>query len=362
MAEQDHDRSEQATPYKLEQARGKGSVAKSVDLVYVGVLCALLVFFFGYGWHAVNQILTILQAVLNEAGRSDWSANGIMSWLGAVLLALASPLAPLLLSVMIAAVVTSLAQTGPVFSVHPIKPDWNKLNPATGFKRFFSMRIVYESGKSVLKLVVIGAVLAMGLLNMRTMLVALPNADVHQYGRVLLEQCGSLLFKMAMVMAIFAIVDFAFARWEYLRQMRMSRRDIRDEHKMREGDPRIRSRLRELRMEFLKRTKGLAQIPESDVLITNPVHYAVAVRYKHGDMLAPQVVAKGAGGIVTKMKQVAARHNVVVVQNPPLARALFRQVDTEQYVPESLYPEVAKILVWIYAMRRARANQQGSAA
>ncbi|KAF0813406.1 Flagellar biosynthetic protein FlhB [Andreprevotia sp. IGB-42] len=362
MSEQDHDRSEEATPHKLDQARNKGTVAKSNDVVYIGVLAALLVFFYGYGWHLINDMLAAMQSILRQGARTDWSVGGVAAWLQSSLLALATPLAPLACSIVVAAIVLSLAQTGPIFSVHPIKPDWTRLNPATGFKRFFSLRILYESGKSILKLVVVGLVLLLTLYDMRGMMLALPNLDVRHFGQILLAASGSLLFKLAMVMAIFAIVDFAFTRWEYLRKMRMSRRDLRDEHKLREGDPRIRSRLRELRLELLKRAKGLANIPESDVLITNPVHYAVAVRYKHGDMLAPQVVAKGAGNIVGKMRAVAARHDVVIVQNPALARALFRQVETDQYVPESLYPEVARILVWVYAMRRARAAPQGAAA
>ena len=151
-----------------------------------------------------------------------------------------------------------------------------------------------------------------------------------------------------------AALDFGFARWEFARRMRMSKRDIKDESKNREGDPRIRSRIRELRKEMIKRSKALGKVPAADVLITNPTRIAIAVSYKHGTSAAPQVVAKGAGEMARKMRELAGRHSIPVVQNRELARALFREVDFDGFVPEKLYPQVAKIMVWVYAMRQAR--------
>ena len=362
MAEQEQDRSEQATPYKLEQARKKGSVAKSQDAVYVAVLAALLVFIYGFGWQAVNGVLKVTQTALVSLNREDWTVMGVSTWLSGMLIDAVSPLLPLVMALIIAAVLASVAQTGPLFSFHPIQPDFTRLNPATGFKRVFSLKMVYEGGKSVLKLLVVATVLTLVLSELPALFVSAPYMDVRHYAQLLLDQGASLIFKLALAMMVLAVLDMSYTRWEFMRQMRMSKREVKDEHKQREGDPRIRSRLREIRLELLKRSKGLTQVPEADVLITNPVHYAVAVKYRHGEMLAPQVVAKGAGNLARKMREVAARHNVVVVQNPPLARALFRQVETEQYVPETLYPQVAKILVWVYAMRRNKAAEQGSAA
>ncbi|PHV12883.1 flagellar biosynthesis protein FlhB [Chitinimonas sp. BJB300] len=359
MAEQELDRNEQATPFKLEQARKKGSVAKSQDAVYVAVLCALVIFLYSFGWQAINRFLSVAQITLGHAGRNDWSQGGVVAWLCAALLACLQPFLPLLLALMIAAILASLAQTGPVFSTHPIKPDFNRLNPAAGFKRLFSIKVIYEGFKSVVKLTLIGIVLTLALSELLPLFMALPNMDARHYAAVLLDTSAALLFKLALVALILAILDMAYTRWEFGRQMRMSARELKEEHKQREGDPRIRARLRELRMEVLKRTQGVARVAEADVLITNPVHFAIAVKYKHGEMAAPLVIAKGAGKLAAKLREAAYRHDVVVVQNPPLARALFKQVDSDQYVPESLYPDVAKILVWIYAMRAART--QGAA-
>ena len=132
-----------------------------------------------------------------------------------------------------------------------------------------------------------------------------------------------------------------------------------DEHKQREGDPRIRSRLSQLRLDFLKKSRALRSLPDADVLLTNPTHYAVALSYKHGDMPAPKMLAKGSGQMALKMRSAARRLNIPVVENPPLARAIYKRLDSDQYLPEDLYAQVAKLLIWVYAMRDART--QGSA-
>jgi flagellar biosynthetic protein FlhB len=359
MAEQELDRNEQATPFKLEQARKKGSVAKSPDAIYVAVLTGFLLFLYSFGWQAINRLLTVLQLTMARAAAVDWSRGGVVEWLSATLLASLQPFVPLALALMIAAILASLAQTGPVFSFEPVKPDFNRLNPATGFKRLFSVKLLYEALKSVLKLALVATVLVLALTALLPLMMALPQVEVRHYATVLLDESAALLFKLAVVALLLAILDVAYTRWDFARQMRMSARELKEEHKHREGDPRIRARLRELRLELLKRTKGVARVAEADVLITNPVHYAIAVKYKHGEMSAPLVIAKGAGTLAAKLREAAYRNEVMVVQNPPLARALFKAVDSDEYVPEGLYPEVAKILVWVYAMRAAR--QQGGA-
>jgi flagellar biosynthetic protein FlhB len=136
--------------------------------------------------------------------------------------------------------------------------------------------------------------------------------------------------------------------------MRMSKRDIKDEHKNREGDPRVRARIRELRKEMLKRSQSMRRMASADVLVTNPTRLAIALRYEHGSAAAPKVVAKGAGDLAARMRALAGRKNIPIVQNKPLARTLFREVDYDGYVPEKLYPQLAKIMVWVYAMREAR--------
>jgi flagellar biosynthetic protein FlhB len=152
--------------------------------------------------------------------------------------------------------------------------------------------------------------------------------------------------------------DVVFTRRDFARQMRMSRRELKDEYKNREVDPRIRARLRELRRELLKRSRSLRNTRNADVVLTNPTHVAVALQYRHGEMEAPRVVAKGAGQLAAAMRAIAGRHEIVVVQNPPLARRLFREAPLDAYLPVSFHAEVARIMVWVLAMRQQR-NTRG---
>ena len=175
--------------------------------------------------------------------------------------------------------------------------------------------------------------------------------DAKGYARALITLVAGLLVKMVLALLGIGLVDLMFTRWEYGKKMRMSKRDIKDESKNREGDPRVRARIRELRREVLKRSKSMANVPRADVLITNPTHLAVALSYQHGSSGAPKVVAKGAGEVARQMREVANRHRIPIVQNKLLARALFREVDYDAYVPEKWYPQVAKIMVWVYSMR-----------
>jgi flagellar biosynthetic protein FlhB len=354
MAEQDSDRSEQATPYKLQEARKKGSVARSMDLTALAMLSALLLTLYSSAESGVRDLVRILHKSLSLAGAKQWHADNVSVWLGALLMECLLLLAPLFLALAVAAVLVNLVQTGPIFSMHPLKPDLERINPVMGFKRIFSMRTLFESGKSIVKLVVLGMVVYFLIKDMIPGLVGLPGLAAKGYMRVLVALCATLLAKLVMALLVIAALDFGFARWEFSRRMRMSKRDVKDENKNREGDPRIRSRIRELRKEMLKRSKALAKVPAADVLITNPTRIAIAVSYKHGTSAAPQVVAKGAGEMARRMRELAGRHSIPVVQNRELARALFREVDFDGFVPEKLYPQVAKIMVWVYAMRQAR--------
>jgi len=354
VADQDFDRSEEATPYKLEQARKQGSVAKSQDTTAVAVLAALAGTLFACGWDGVRQTARLQQGILQRMRDLDWGADGMSTWLGQILVGMLNILAPLFLALFVVAILVNLLQTGPIFSVKPLTPDMDRLNPATGLKRIFSARALYEAVKSVIKLIILGAVALIVICDDIAGLALLSALDAGAYPRILLDMSGGLLAKLVLALLAVAIIDYSYTRWEFGRRMRMTRRDVRDEVKQREGDPRIRARVRELRMEMLKRSKAMHRLPSADVLITNPTHLAVALRYEHGEALAPQLVAKGAGELARKMRLTAARYNIPVVQNISLARTLFREVEYEGYVPEKLYPQLARIMVWVYALREAK--------
>jgi flagellar biosynthetic protein FlhB len=356
MAEQDFDLSEEATPHKLDQARKRGTVAKSQELMAVAVLATMATMLYATGWDSFKQTVLLERQVVAQATRLDWTVDGVAAWMSAVMFDALHVLAPLLFALAVVSILINVVQTGPVFTTDPLKPDFTRLNPVNGFKRFFSMRIVYEAVKSVFKLAVLATVAYFAIRDRILMLIGLSMLDPKGYAKELIVVAASLLFKLVFALLIIALVDVVYTRWEFAKRMRMSRRDVRDEVKHREGDPRVRARLRELRREALRRSKAMRKLPSADVLITNPTHVAVALTYDHGKVGAPQVVAKGAGELARKMRQIASRHHIPVVQNKPLARALFREVDYDGFVPEKWYPQVAKIMVWVYAMRDVRAK------
>lgn len=353
MAEQDLDRNEKATPFKLQRAREQGTVAKSADVNAFAILAVATLACFAWLPAAIRELALLMARIWQSAGMDLARPEAAGALLKAVIVGFLNLLAPLLLGVAAAAVIANLAQTGPVFSVKPVTPDFSRLNPAQGFKRLFSVRLVYEALKSGVKLGLLAGVLGAALIALLPSVSSLQELQGAVYIRTLLDLAGGVMAKLLGVLLVLATVDFAYTQREYAKRMRMSRREIKDEHKQREGDPRIRQRIRELRMQLLKRTRALRQLPQADVLITNPTRVAVALGYQHGVVPAPRVIAKGTGPLARKMRDVAFRHGVPIVHSAPLARALYREVDDGGYVPEQWYPQVAKILVWVLSAKRA---------
>jgi flagellar biosynthesis protein FlhB len=359
MTEESDDKSQAATPHKLREARKRGQVAKSVEANYAAVLATLAGICFAAGPSIALRVVAVARRALEQGARIDWSRDDVAAWLAGVLAEGLGTLAPLLLALVCAAVAANVAQVGGVFSFDPLTPDFNRLNPATGAGRLFTLRPLYDGVRSVLKLALLSIVAWLALRRTMPELFRLSFVDAHGHAAIALSAVGPLLFRLFLAVLLIALVDVVYTRWDYARKMRMSHRDITDEHKQREGDPRIRSRLRQLRAEMLKQARAARKLPEADVLITNPTHIAIALSYRHGEMPAPKLLAKASGKLALKMREAARAHAIPVVENRPLARELFKRGETDQYVPEDLYPRIARILLWVYAMRRE--NQRRAA-
>lgn len=361
MAEQDVDRSEEATPFKLQKAREQAQTPRSVDATAAVVFAAATLVLAWKGGEFMHDLLRLARAGWVQAGQMDPSAAAglwpLTRELGTRALAI---LLPFFLLLPLAGVVAATAQTGMVFSVEPLRADFQRLNPATGWKRIFSARTLFEGARACAKLALLGAVGALALLALVPQFHLLAALAPAAFLQAALDDLAGLGWKLAAALALIAVADMLFARREFGQRMRMSRRELKDEYRNREGEPRIRARLRDLRRELLKRSRALRNTRDADVVLTNPTHYAVALRYVHGEMDAPRVVAKGTGQLAAAMREIAARHRIVVVQNPPLARRLFREAAIDEYLPASFHADVARIIVWVLAMRARRV--QGAAA
>lgn len=354
MAEQDLDRHLPATPFKLQKAREKGQSARSADFAAAVVFSAAAVFAGWQGWGLVVDLLQLCRATLVQLAGAGVPADALASAASHTFARAAEALVPFLLLLVTAAGAASLMQSGAVVSFEPLKPDPQRLNPAAGLKRVFSRRTLFEGARACAKLVVLSLTAWFALKSLLPQFHALAGLPPLAFLHILVQDVGSLSLKMGAILIAIALLDLAYNRFEFSRQMRMSAREQKDETKQREGDPRIRSRLRELRREMLRRSRALRNTAKADVVLTNPTHYAVALRYVHGEMDAPVMVAKGAGHLAAAMRHIAFRKRIPIVRNPSLARRLFAATQIDQAVAADFHAEVAKVIVWVFALREQR--------
>jgi flagellar biosynthetic protein FlhB len=357
MSGEDMDRTEQATPYKLSKAREKGQVAKSADFVSVVVLVTALVCLYAQGARLLERHFMFDRVLLAKAGSITLNEQSFWQMATAMSLHLVQLLGPVFVAIVLAALIGNLVQTGPVLAWSQVHIDWSRLDPVQGAKKIFSMRKVFEGLKAFIKLALLAMVAWLALRASVASFFSLGSLPPALTLKATITYLAEIGFKMGLLLALIAFADMFFTKREFAKRMRMSRRDIKDEIKHRDGDPRIRSRLRQLRQEMLKRSASTRNTAKADVLIVNPTHFAVALKYEHGQMESPLVLAKGSGAFAAAMRSIAARHEIPVVQNVTLARKLYRELEVEQHVPPSLYGDVARIIVWVFAMRKARASQ-----
>lgn len=361
MAEQDQDRSEQATPFKLQEAKRRGQVAKSLDINSFFLIAGALVMFWLSGQRMIVDGLRVERVIFDQAHVLDFRIPSLIGWFADIALFLVSSLAPFFVVVIALAVLSNMAQTGPIFSMFPLKPDPKRLNPVQGFKRIFSARMLFEALKTFVKLGLFAAVAYGVIVGMLPVILGLIDVDPRAFPAVLLEHVSSLVFKLLLAILVVALLDLLYTRWDYAKKMRMSHREVKEEIKRREGDPQVRAKIKELQREAAKRSKSLRRTPEADVLITNPTHVAVALKYDREAMAAPRVIAKGTGETALNMRAVAARHGVPVMERKSLARQLFREVDIDQPIPLTVYEPIARLYAEIYSSRDTTVKGQVTA-
>jgi flagellar biosynthesis protein FlhB len=355
MAEgsEQEDRTEAATPRRLQQAREQGKVPLSREVPALAALASTALVLMMMAPLAARDMAGRLSVFLAEAHRWDLSDGGRGAVLGAAAAALRMA-APFVLAALAFGTAAVLLQTRGQLNTHALRPDLSRLSPLAGIRRLISLDSLVETGKSLVKL---GAMALAAWLVLSGHLSGLAAASITDL-RLLPAQAVRLilrvLFAILAVQAVIAAADVIWVRLRHARSLRMSRHDIREEIKETEGDPRIKHRLRQIRMQRARR-RMLAAVPKATVVITNPTHYAVALAYDRATNAAPRVVAKGVDSMAARIREVAAAHRVPSVANPPLARALYR-VELETEVPAEHYQAVAEIIAYVWGLgRRARA-------
>jgi flagellar biosynthetic protein FlhB len=354
MQEQEQNRTEQATPFKLNEARKRGQVAKSMDFNVLVVVCGLLAAIAIWGGAQWTRLCELCAALF--AGAAEWQIDvGGVTQLGAsVGMATLSIVLPFAATGFVFGIIANLVQTGTIFSSEPIKPKFERLNPVAGFKRVFNKRMLFEGLKSLLKLAFFASIAFAFFASLWPALPSIESGGLGEQMQWLGSSAVGLLFRLGLALALVGLLDLLFTRWSFGRQMMMSRREVKEEVKRREGDPQVRARIRELQRENLKQARSMSRVPDADVLITNPEHLAIALRYDRERMSAPVVLAKGADKWAQEMRSIASRHQIPRFENRQLARLLFRRAQIDQPIPPESYLEVARL----YAEIRKRENAQ----
>jgi flagellar biosynthesis protein FlhB len=342
MDETELDKSEQASPFKLKRAREKGTVARGIDLGFFTALIAFLAFAWINGPEAAVAISRMSGVTLSNAASTVYAPSAMLSQAALLFSIAVRPLLLLAATVFCVVLLFEFLQVGPVFSFQSLKPDFSRINPAKGLKRIFSWRLFVEAMKSVLKLAIYGTV-AWLTINATLVNDALGLTDAVQLVDVLARSGFRLLFFFALTAMFFATGDQILSRREFAKKMRMSRREMKRENRDREGDQRLKSKRKEFHNEFVKMAKSLRNARGSDVILTNPTHFAVALRYDPAKMEAPMIVSRGTGQLAERIRTIGFTYGVTIVQDAPLARALFKSGILEGEIPDALYQAVADL-------------------
>ena len=352
MAEESFsNRTEQATPKRREDARKKGQVPKSRELPSVMVLMAGISCLFFIGAFMVRQLSTLTIHLLKQTGTLSLQPDNLQSLgleiIGSTLLILS----PILATVFVVSILIHYIQSGAVFSIEILKPEWSKISLSKGIGRVFSKQSLVELVKSLFKILIIGWVAYSTIKKELPHLPLLTGQEPRVVYQSICSITWDLFIKTGLVMMLLAGLDYLYQRWTYEKNLRMTKQEVRDEMKTSEGDPLIKSRIRSVQRQ-LARKRMMAEVPKADVIITNPTHLAVALSYKSKEMEAPKVVAKGAGLVAGRIIEIGRSHQVPVIENKPLAQILYKTVDLGQVIPSALYQAVADILAYVYRIKK----------
>ena len=350
FAAEDEGRTEQPTEHKIRKAREDGKVAKSSEFTSALVLLFGIAVLGLLGSYILKNALDMLRFFLGHSTEIDISRD--MGVPAAFLNYFLRLVLPVMLVAFIAALVGNIFQVGILFSVKPITPDFNKILPRFGkfFQRaLFSSEAAFNLGKSIFKVVLIGSISFLNIRAQLPRLVNLINSPFLFSFSFITRIAFTIMVEAALALLLLSIPDYYFQRKQHLESLKMSRQEVKEERKMYEGDPLVKSRLRERMREMLQRTM-LKNVPQADVVITNPTHYAIAVKYESLVMDAPTVLAKGEDRNAERIREIALENDIPLIENKPLARALYQEVEVGDAIPAQYYEVMAAILSEVYRL------------
>jgi flagellar biosynthetic protein FlhB len=358
MAEENaQERTEAATPKRIEDARKKGQVARSRELSTSALLLVSASLFYIFADDIYQSLTNFLYAGLHLSTPEMTDSSDLLRHFGKMCAMATLVTVPYLLILVVAVMASGLIVGGWIFSAQSLVPDFTRLDPISGVQKIISKHGALELVKALLKTLVIGSIGITLLWAQRDALFGLIQEPPDQALLHLMRMSGLIFLILSAATLLIVAFDVPFQIWTLNQKLKMSRQEIKDEMKESEGNPEIKSKVRAMQREMARR-RMMAAVPKADVIVTNPTHYAVALRYSEGEHRAPVLLAKGADLVATKIRELAAEHHIPIVEAPPLARALFHHVELEQEIPVSLYRAVAELLAYLYQLRLATPLQQ----
>ncbi|MBI5662690.1 MAG: flagellar biosynthesis protein FlhB [Ignavibacterium album] len=347
------EKTEQPSSKKLDDARKKGMVAKSIEvnslvIVVTGLITIFLLQSY-IGQRMSRFTINIFNSLDTLPKKISLLPNMAYDWY----MFFFSVLAPIMTAVVIAGLAANIAQVGFKLSPEALAPKFSKLNPASGIKRIFSSKSLVEVFKTLLKFFVIALFTYLILSDLIVASAFLDNLNPSELIIFMLENAFSLLWKIALLYAVIAGIDFVYQRYKFRKDMMMTKQEVKEEMKQLEGDPTVKGRIRKMQMQAAQQ-RMMANLPTADVVITNPTHYAVALKYDMTKDSAPEVIAKGVDLLAQRIKKVAAEHNIPLHEDRELARALYKMCDVGDKIPPSLFKAVAQVLAYVYNLKKKK--------
>ncbi|RJP35531.1 MAG: flagellar biosynthesis protein FlhB [Candidatus Omnitrophota bacterium] len=347
--ESGQEKTEPATGRKRSRAREEGNVSKSQELNTAILLIAGVIAFYFYAEHFYGSVMEAIVYYLDHVGEIDISEEGVHAFLLEFGLRILTILAPFYIIFVVVAIVINLAQVGFMFTLKKLTPDLKKLNPIKGLAKFVSIRSQVELLKSIAKMFIIAPVMISSVYYSIPGMMGLVTEELKDFLIHLGYRALDVAVKALIIMLILAIIDYIYQRWQFERDLKMTKQEVKQESKDVQGDPQIKARIRSIQFE-MARKRMMEEVPEAEVVVTNPTEYAIALKYESEDMPAPQVVAKGKHLLARRIKEIAVEHDIPIVENRVLAQSLYKLVEVGGYIPPEMYQAVAEVLAYVYRL------------
>lgn len=354
--ESDLEKTEPASPRRLEKAREEGQVVRSRELATFIMLMTGVAGLWTLGGVLGRTLDTVMRQSLRFEPATAFDTSRMLSRFASVIWESLLAFLPLLLLFGVAALIAPLLTGGLTFSTKALAPNFGRMSPLSGLGRMFSMHSLAELFKAIAKSLLVGSVGAWVVWHRLPDAIALMNAPVQEALLHMLDMVLRCCLPVVLSLLVVAAIDVPWQFWEHFKKLRMSKEEVKQEFKESEGDPHIKGRIRQ-QQRAMARRRMMAEVPKADVVVTNPTHFAVALRYEEGRMGAPRVVAKGTDEVAARIRALAAEHRIPLMSAPPLARALHRHVELNQEIPAGLYTAVAEVLAWVYQLKHWHYSQ-----